>query len=278
MTLSEKLLALRKKSGMSQEELAAKAGVSRQSVSRWEMGTALPDAQNLLELSRIFRVSADFLLRDEIDFSCAQDKHAEAPKAQTPKTALFQKTPLLYEILCNLPLLLLCIASDISLAAMTVCFLSVLLVNFSRVFTAKPVPFSRLEKSMRQRILLSYILSSAFMLVCAVTVYFAAPATAASNRTLLLVFFVQIYIIVHAETFIYFPGDRSPVLHSFRRKFYSFCPCFSAFPVAALAARFSVLSGGSEALVLSITLAVLLALCAVAALILKRKEERENAD
>ena len=65
MNLSEKLLALRKARAMSQEELAEHLDVSRQAVSRWEQGTAMPDAANLLQLSRLFGVSVDYLLNDE---------------------------------------------------------------------------------------------------------------------------------------------------------------------------------------------------------------------
>ena len=65
MKLSEKILLLRRQQGLSQEEVAEKLGISRQSISRWELGTALPDASNLLQLSRLFSVSADFLLNDE---------------------------------------------------------------------------------------------------------------------------------------------------------------------------------------------------------------------
>ncbi len=65
MQLSEKILALRKSRGMSQEDLAAALGVTRQTVSRWEVGSALPDAENLLQLSLLFRVSADYLLGDD---------------------------------------------------------------------------------------------------------------------------------------------------------------------------------------------------------------------
>ena len=65
MKLSEKIRALRKSFGMSQEELAEKADVSRQAVSRWENGSALPDAENILRLSRLFGVTADCLLNDE---------------------------------------------------------------------------------------------------------------------------------------------------------------------------------------------------------------------
>ena len=64
MKFEEKLIALRKKSGMSQEELSDQLGVSRQAVSRWEVGTTLPDAPNLLKLSDLFGVTVDYLLRD----------------------------------------------------------------------------------------------------------------------------------------------------------------------------------------------------------------------
>lgn len=67
MNLTEKILFLRKKQGMSQEELAEKMNVSRQSVSRWEVGTAWPDATNILQLSKIFGVTTDYLLNDDYE-------------------------------------------------------------------------------------------------------------------------------------------------------------------------------------------------------------------
>lgn len=65
MTFQEKLTALRKSRGMSQEQLAEELNVSRQSISRWEQGSAMPDAGNLLQLSKIFGVSVDYLLHDD---------------------------------------------------------------------------------------------------------------------------------------------------------------------------------------------------------------------
>ena len=65
MELSEKIIRLRKGRGLSQEELAERLGVSRQAVSRWESGTALPDAGNLRQISRLCEVSADYLLDEE---------------------------------------------------------------------------------------------------------------------------------------------------------------------------------------------------------------------
>lgn len=65
MKLSEKLVLLRKQKGVSQESLAECLDVSRQTISRWESGTALPDAANLVQLSKLFEVSTDYLLNDE---------------------------------------------------------------------------------------------------------------------------------------------------------------------------------------------------------------------
>lgn len=65
MTFGEKLLRLRKESGLSQENLAEKLAVSRQAVSRWENEGILPDAPNLLALSKLFSVSTDYLLNDD---------------------------------------------------------------------------------------------------------------------------------------------------------------------------------------------------------------------
>ena len=55
MKLSDKIVGLRKSNGMSQEELADKLGVSRQAISRWEMGTAMPDATNILPRMEIWK-------------------------------------------------------------------------------------------------------------------------------------------------------------------------------------------------------------------------------
>ena len=65
MKFEEKLTILRKKNGLSQEDLADKLGVSRQAISRWELGSTMPDAPNLLKLSDLFSVSIDYLLHDE---------------------------------------------------------------------------------------------------------------------------------------------------------------------------------------------------------------------
>lgn len=64
MKINEKIYILRKKSGWSQDELAEKISVSRQSVSKWETGDSVPEPVKLLALAKIFSVSTDFLLDD----------------------------------------------------------------------------------------------------------------------------------------------------------------------------------------------------------------------
>ena len=67
MKLGEKLQQLRKQSGLSQEQLAAQLTVSRQAVSKWELDETMPDTENVIQLSRLFGVSCDYLLREEVD-------------------------------------------------------------------------------------------------------------------------------------------------------------------------------------------------------------------
>ena len=64
MTFSEKLMDLRRKEGLSQEQLADKLGVTRQSVSKWESGTAMPELQKLIAISELFAVSLDYLVKE----------------------------------------------------------------------------------------------------------------------------------------------------------------------------------------------------------------------
>ncbi len=67
MILADKIIQLRKKNGWSQEELAEKLGVSRQSISKYEGALAVPDMDKILKLSKIFGVTTDFLIKDEME-------------------------------------------------------------------------------------------------------------------------------------------------------------------------------------------------------------------
>ena len=67
MRFGEKLLALRKENKLSQEELASLILVSRQAISRWESGNSMPDTENIIQICKVFNVSADYLLDDEYE-------------------------------------------------------------------------------------------------------------------------------------------------------------------------------------------------------------------
>lgn len=67
MNLPEKLTYLRKQKGLTQSDLAETLNVSRQAISRWEVGTAAPSTDNLKMLSNLYGVSVDYLLNDNAD-------------------------------------------------------------------------------------------------------------------------------------------------------------------------------------------------------------------
>ena len=91
MKLSEKIFRLRKANGMTQEELASICNVSRQSISKWEADIALPETEKLLILGKIFHVSMDVLLKDELTVNGVKEVHSCGNNViQGKKTALYE--------------------------------------------------------------------------------------------------------------------------------------------------------------------------------------------
>ena len=82
MKLPDKIIKHRKVNGWSQEDFAEKLNVSRQAISRWENGTALPDAQNILQISKLFQVTTDYLLNDDYE----SDRDIPVVKTATQET------------------------------------------------------------------------------------------------------------------------------------------------------------------------------------------------
>ncbi len=77
MILADKIIALRKAKGWSQEELAERLDVTRQSVSKWEGAQSAPDLERIVRMSELFGVCTDYLLKDEME-------EAPAAPAQPP--------------------------------------------------------------------------------------------------------------------------------------------------------------------------------------------------
>lgn len=73
MTIGDKIQNLRKTNNLSQEQLAEKLFVSRQAISKWELGEAIPDTDKIISLSRIFKVSTDYILLDDFNSGVESD-------------------------------------------------------------------------------------------------------------------------------------------------------------------------------------------------------------
>lgn len=80
MILADKIIELRKRSGWSQEDLAEKMDVSRQSISKWESAQSVPDMGRIVRLSELFGVSTDFLLKDNMEMEEPRtDEYSDSP-------------------------------------------------------------------------------------------------------------------------------------------------------------------------------------------------------
>ena len=84
MNFGEKITHLRKENNMTQEQLSEILGVSRQSISRWESGIAFPETEKLLQLSKLFNCTLDYLFKDDVS-----DKNANT--VETKETIIYKK-------------------------------------------------------------------------------------------------------------------------------------------------------------------------------------------
>lgn len=81
-SVGERLLALRNKNGLTQEDLAERLDVSRQSISKWELNKTLPDVEKLIQLSEIYQVSMDFLIKGKEENSDREIQNIKMEKQE----------------------------------------------------------------------------------------------------------------------------------------------------------------------------------------------------
>ena len=86
--LSERIYQFRRKSGLSQEQLAEKIGVSRQAISKWESGTSMPEFQKLLALSECFHITLDELVKDRGAEERTEETRSTPKEAKGPKAGI----------------------------------------------------------------------------------------------------------------------------------------------------------------------------------------------
>ena len=115
MTLGQRLYQLRKDKNLSQEELADRLGVSRQSVSKWEGAQSVPDIEKILQISKLFGVTTDYLLKDEM----GEPEYAESELTALRRVTLEQANAALAQAKVNAPYMAwgtaLCVASPVML-------------------------------------------------------------------------------------------------------------------------------------------------------------------
>jgi len=89
MKLNEKIYDCRKKAGLSQDALAERIGVSRQAVSKWEIGSAQPDLDNIVALAKVFGVTTDWLLTDDEPEPAPENKNEQPPEPPKPSAPAY---------------------------------------------------------------------------------------------------------------------------------------------------------------------------------------------
>ncbi len=101
MNFSEKLYELRKKEGLSQEELAEKVGVSRQTISKWEMGQSSPEMEKLVNLSKLFNLSIDELVGNDVTNEKENTSQEDVkPKKRNIFLKILMVICIIYSIIC----------------------------------------------------------------------------------------------------------------------------------------------------------------------------------
>lgn len=104
MSFSDKLQKLRKKNGLSQEQLAAQLNVSRQAISKWEQGT-LPDMNNIINVSRYFDCSLDYLINENDESNkheYDESKKEDAKELNNKKDGIKNKYKKYFLVLVNI--------------------------------------------------------------------------------------------------------------------------------------------------------------------------------
>lgn len=100
MGLTEKIQQLRKQKGMSQEQLAEKLGISRQSVSKWESGQSVPEPDKIVRISEIFDVSTDYLLKDSIEIPGPLEERAAGHGNADKVRVILSLTAIVFSLCC----------------------------------------------------------------------------------------------------------------------------------------------------------------------------------
>lgn len=96
MKFNEKLITFRKEKGWSQEELGNKLNVSRQTISKWELGETTPEMDKLINLSEIFNISIDELIKDQVE---GQEEVSEKEEVVAKQKGIYEAAVLVLKVI-----------------------------------------------------------------------------------------------------------------------------------------------------------------------------------
>lgn len=151
MNIGSKISQCRKRAGISQEKLAEQLNISRQAVSRWETGEAMPDIEKVVRLSHIFGVSTDYLLLDEQEEAVSPHQStSESTDNGVPSTAVLERRRR-FRIVFGLSLLLL----GLGIAAAALILAGIWAAHATQWWTAYGVFGTGLFKTWRLALLIS---------------------------------------------------------------------------------------------------------------------------
>lgn len=139
--IGEKIYDLRKRKGLSQEELGEAVGVSRQTISKWEMGKTIPDTENIVVLSRFFGVDVSYFVPKP---QCEQETAATVAETAVPdndETAI-KKDKKTKHANKKVKILLICLFVVISIAVCFIVYLIVTLFGFHKDNEFEAIYFS----------------------------------------------------------------------------------------------------------------------------------------
>lgn len=180
MILADKIIKLRKQNGWSQEELAMQLGISRQSVSKWESGNAIPDLDKIIKMSNIFGVSTDYLLKDEMEEAEKMEPVVESESVENVckvsveegssylelvrKSAVRMALGVMLCICCPIPLILLTGVSELTKVSLTeslasgagVVILLIMIAAAVAIFILTGMPLGKYEYLEKEILTLEY--------------------------------------------------------------------------------------------------------------------------
>lgn len=142
MRFGEKLYSLRKQRGMTQMELAEKLDISRQAVSRWERGTAEPSTENLVSIGKLFDVSVDALMNENVQLQIESAVQIAVKDQESDESTNFYRGS--NHVKFTTQVIVACLVAIVSVLIVSLCCFGIWVSGYE---TKEPVPIDELDQT-----------------------------------------------------------------------------------------------------------------------------------